>query len=127
MSITTATAIEIDLAKESKGNFLVITDVVNPDLDPSDSIYGLVLKTDFSKETEVHGGYLRPLDSVLQGEACRELKVMVGDKVKLLLVYNLYDGQYEVTVNNYSVKELPKLSLEVHRWNTNRVPRAVPA
>lgn len=125
---TTKTDVVIDVNDNQTGNFMTMTDAIDPNLGISDSIYGIVLKDKLKDEWEVIGGYLQPLNSAIHSRVVREFSIVdEGAGKKLILNYNNQTGDYEISVNDFTVTELAKLNFEIHRIDWNRVPRAVNA
>lgn len=126
---TIATSITINVNDNRTGNLLVMTDLANPNLlDQCDSIYGLVTKESDFTNVEIEGGYLQPLNSPIHSKMMR--KLILGDKAsnrKLVMDYNVQTGDYEISLNDFTVTEVSTLKIEVHRINWNRIPRPAAA
>lgn len=126
---TTATLITLDLNDNKTGNLLAMTDAIDPNLGMCDSIYGLVVSESNFAGIEVEGGYLQPLGAAIHSQMMRKLTLVskADKKRKMVMDYNSQTGQYEISINDFTVSELSKLTIEVHRIDWNRVPRAVAA
>jgi hypothetical protein len=86
-----------------------------------------VKESDFTN-VEIEGGYLQPLGSAIHSKMMR--KLILGDKAsnrKLVMDYNVQTGQYEISLNDFTVSEVSTLNIEVHRINFNRIPRPAAA
>lgn len=123
---TTKTDIVVDFQNGNTGNFLAVTQKLDPTLDECDSVYGLVTKDIFPSTFEVTGGYLQPLGSDVHVKSVRKLSIFdTSTGRKFILDFNSQTGQFEISNNDFPVTVLNKLNLEVHRINWNRIPRAI--
>lgn len=123
---TTKTDIVVDFKNGNTGNFLAVTQTLDPELDKGDAVYGLVTKDTFPSNFEVDGGYLQPLGADIHARPMRKLSIIdINNGRKFILDYNAHTGQFEISNNDFPVTVLNKLHLEVHRINWNRTPRPV--
>jgi hypothetical protein len=113
----TKTEVVIDVNDNRTGNFLQMTKGAHPDMDDTDSVYGIMVK-DLPENVWVVGGELRATP-----HSCRKITLRRGDASKLgerlVIDYNTRTGQYEIVLNDYRVTDISKLKLEVYRYNAN--------
>lgn len=121
MIITSSTAISINVDAQKKGNLFALTDAIDSNLGPCDTIFGIVLKTSL-QGAKVKGSSVCSIDDVVQAmpkiKQRLEIKGMKGDK--FVLEYCTQTGFYEIVENEFDQIDLIALELEVLRFDANR-------
>lgn len=121
MIITSRTGISINVDQQNKGNLFSLTNAVNPDLGPNDTIFGVVLKTSIVG-AKIKGSSKANVDDVVEKmpKIKQRLEVVDHKGDKLVLEYCTQTGFYEIVENEFDKNELTVLELEVLRFDANR-------
>jgi hypothetical protein len=116
--------ITIDVNANKAGNLLVMSDAVQRDLDPTDSIFSLKLMDDIPGVVSEVVSMKIPGSSQFQNAMCQKFILTGAKDKKLVLDYNTQTGDYEISINDFGITEVSTLRIAVNRINMNRMPHS---